>query len=257
MRMPVNSASSEPMTKFEEAPAEKPRAIRLRAFSVHLLTALGAGIALMALLEAVRGHWQAMFGWLGLALLVDGIDGPLARQLDVKRTLPHWSGDTLDLVVDFTTYVFVPAFAIMTCGLLVPHVAPLVGIAIVMSGALYFADLRMKLDDNRFRGFPTLWNVAVFYLLLLRPSPWVATFGMIGLVIATFLPIPFMHPIRVVRWRRLNVGILLIGLALAVIAVLQDFTVSPAITAGLVLIAAYVMLVDPAIQIALNNRRKM
>lgn len=228
----------------------------MRAFSVHLLTAFGAGIALMALLAAAHGHWQAMFGWLGLALLVDGIDGPLARRLDVKRTLPHWSGDTLDLVVDFTTYVFVPAFAIVTCGLLVPHLAPLVGIAIVMSGALYFADLRMKRDDNRFRGFPTLWNVAVFYLLLLRPSPWVATLAMVALVVATFLPVPFMHPMRVVRWRWLNIGVVLVGLGLAVIAVLQDFKVSPAITAGLVLIAAYVMLIDPAIQMALDRRRK-
>lgn len=256
MRVAAISASSEPMTKSDDQPVPKLPATRTLAFSVHLLTALGAGLALMALLEAAREHWQMMFVWLGLALFVDGIDGPIARRLDVSKALPHWSGDTLDLVVDFTTYVFVPAFAIVTCGLLVPHLAPAVGIAIVISGALYFADLRMKLDDNRFRGFPTLWNVAVFYLLLLRPSPWVATLGMIALVVATFLPVPFMHPMRVVRWRRLNIAVVLVGLCLAAVAVLKDFSVSPAISASLVLIAAYVMLVDPAIQMVLNRRRK-
>ena len=148
---------------------------RLRAFSVHLLTATGAGLALMALFAAAEGRWGAMFGWLGVALLVDAIDGPIARTMRVKEILPHWSGDTLDLVVDFTTYVFVPAYAIAASGFIVPSLAAPLGIAIVMSGALYFVDLRMKTDDNHFRGFPTLWNAAAFYLFLLKPSPWIAT----------------------------------------------------------------------------------
>src|SRR5215475_15649651 len=81
-------------------------------FCVHLLTAAGAACALLALMAAVAGQWAVMFAWLGLALIVDAADGPLARRLEVARTLPRWSGDTLDLVVDFTTYVFVPAYAI-------------------------------------------------------------------------------------------------------------------------------------------------
>ncbi len=79
---------------------------------MHIFTALGAGVALLALLEAVREHWAAMFAWLGVALVIDAIDGPIARRLDVVRLQPNWSGDMLDLVVDFVTYVFVPAYAI-------------------------------------------------------------------------------------------------------------------------------------------------
>jgi len=100
-------------------------ATRAAAFSVHVFTALGAGIALIALLEAVREHWAAMFAWLGVALMVDAVDGPIARRLDVARVQPNWSGDVLDLVVDFVTYVFVPAYAITASGLLLPVAAPL------------------------------------------------------------------------------------------------------------------------------------
>ena len=145
--------------------------MRLAAFGVHVFTALGAGIALIAMLEAVREHWANMFGWLGVALIVDAIDGPMARKLDVVRLQPNWSGEVLDLVVDFVTYVFVPAYAITASGMLLPLAAPMLGIGIVVSSALYFADRRMKAADNHFRGFPALWNVAAFYLFLLHPPP--------------------------------------------------------------------------------------
>src|ERR1700756_3916040 len=98
---------------------------RAAAFSVHVFTALGAGLALMALLEAVREHWANMFGWLGVALVVDALDGPMARRFNVAGLLPNWSGDTLDLVVDFTTYVFVPAYAIAASGLFSDVIATL------------------------------------------------------------------------------------------------------------------------------------
>src|SRR5476651_912321 len=132
--------------------------MRAAAFSVHIFTALGAGIALLAQLEAVREHWAAMFAWLGVALVIDALDGPMARRLEVARLQPNWSGDVLDLVVDFVTYVFVPAYAITASGLLLPVAAPVLGVGIAVSGALYFADRRMKSADNHFRGFPGLWN---------------------------------------------------------------------------------------------------
>src|SRR3954470_17019978 len=161
----------------------KPRpAIRAAAFSVHIFTAFGAAIALLAMLEAVREHWAAMFQWLGVALGIDAIDVPIGRRLDVKRVQPNWSGDVLDLVVDFVTYVFVPAYAIVASGLLLPVAAPLLGAGIVVTGALYFADCRMKAADNHFRGFPALWNAAAFYLFLLHPSPLVSTLGIAALI---------------------------------------------------------------------------
>src|SRR5215218_9096745 len=151
--------------------------MRMAAFGVHVFTAMGAGVALIAMLEAVREHWANMFGWLGVALIIDAIDGPLARKLDVVRLQPNWSGEVLDLVVDFVTYVFVPAYAITASGMLLPLAAPLLGIGIVTSSALYFADRRMKAADNHFRGFPALWNVAAFYLFLLHLPQVLSTLG--------------------------------------------------------------------------------
>src|SRR5882757_7891767 len=128
----------------------------------------------MALIFATGGQWEAMFVCLGLALIVDGIDGPLAREFKVAEVLPRWSGDTLDLVVDFATYVFVPAYAIAASGLMPAGIGAAAGVLIVVTGALYFADRAMKTPDNYFRGFPALWNLAAFYLLLLRPGPVLA-----------------------------------------------------------------------------------
>jgi phosphatidylcholine synthase len=223
--------------------------MRAAAFSVHIFTALGAGIALIALLEAVREHWAAMFGWLGVALLIDAADGPIARRLDVVRVLPNWSGEVLDLVVDFVTYVFVPAYAITASGLLPPLAAPLLGIGVTVSGALYFADRRMKSPDNHFRGFPGLWNVAAFYLFLLHPGPVLSSLGVIVLIAATFAPFHVLHPVRVVRLRWLTLTLIAIWAVLVVATVASDFDVGAPVKIALCAIAAYVVASDAAIRL--------
>src|ERR1700723_4325630 len=193
-------------------------ATRAAAFSVHIFTAMGAGIALIALLEAVREHWVAMFGWLGAALLIDALDGPIARRLDVVKVQPNWSGEVLDLVVDFVTYVFVPAYAITASGLLLPLAAPLLGAGIVVTGALYFADRRMKAADNHFRGFPALWNAVAFYLFLLHLPPVWSSLAVGILIVLTFVPFHVLHPVRVVRLRWLTLSLVAIWAVLAVVA---------------------------------------
>src|SRR5215217_227158 len=221
---------------------------RAAAFSVHVFTALGAGIALIALLEAVREHWAAMFALLGAALIVDALDGPIARRLDVARVQPNVSGDVLDLVVDFVTYVFVPAYAITASGLLLPLAAPVLGAGVVVSGALYFADRRMKTADNHFRGFPALWNAAAFYLFLLHLPPVLSTLGIAILIALTFAPFHVLHPIRVVRLRWLTLWLMAIGAMLAIYTLVCDFDVGAPVVAGLCAIAAYVIGSDAVIR---------
>jgi phosphatidylcholine synthase len=204
-----------------------------------VFTASGAALALGALIYAVRGQWTAMFVCLGIALIVDGIDGTFARAFRVADLLPRWSGDVLDLVVDFTTYVFVPAYALAASGLLPESLALAAAMLIVVTGALYFADNRMKTADNYFRGFPALWNAAAFYLFLLRPSPWIAAATIMVLAVLTFVPFKFLHPMRVKKLRGLNVAALIAWSLLALVAVLRDLEPGPWVAAGLVVIGLY------------------
>jgi len=222
---------------------------RAAAFSVHIFTALGAGIALIAQLEAVRERWAAMFAWLGIALVIDALDGPIARRLDVIRVQPNWSGEVLDLVVDFVTYVFVPAYAITASGLLLPLAAPLLGIGIVVSSALYFADRRMKSDDNHFRGFPALWNAAAFYLFLLHLSPAISSLIVAVLIVLTFVPFHVLHPVRVVRLRGLTLTLVAIWAALMVYALANNFDAGAIVTIALCAIAAWIVGSDAAIRL--------
>lgn len=212
---------------------------RVRAFMVHVFTASGAALALLALILATGGHWTGMFFLLGLALVVDGADGPIARAFDVQKVLPRWSGDTLDLVVDFVTYVFVPAYAIAASGLLPQVLAIPVGILVVICGALYFADREMKTKDNYFRGFPAVWNLAAFYLYLLEPPEWAAAVAIAILAGLSFAPIKFLHPLRVKQWRVFNIALLAVWAALAFIAIVQDLSPSLYVVLPLSLIAVY------------------
>jgi len=209
------------------------------AFSVHVLTASGAAICLLAMIAAIDAQWPLMFFWLGLALIVDAIDGTFARYLHVAERLPRWSGDVLDLVVDFLDYVFVPAYAIVAGGLLPERAAVPAGLVILITSALYFADRRMKTGDNYFLGFPALWNLVAFYLFLLRPLPWLAVGVIAGLAALTFVPYPFVHPVRVLRFRALNIAMVVAWAVLAVIALLCDMAPSPLVTVALAAIAAW------------------
>ena len=114
-----------------------------------------------------------MFGWLGLALIVDGIDGPLARQVDTKRNAANWDGVILDLVIDYLTYVFIPAYALIYSGLLPSPWGLIAALFIALTGAVYFADVRMKAEDNCFVGFPAVWQMPLLVFLTFDPPAWV------------------------------------------------------------------------------------
>ena len=217
--------------------------MRAVAFSVHILTASGAALALLALLAATHGNWPLMFLWLGAALTVDAVDGPLARATNVAAVLPRWSGEVLDLVVDFTTYVFVPAYAAAAAGLMPDAWAMVAAAAIVITGTLYFADREMKTADNFFRGFPAVWNLIVFYLLLLRPTPVVVVAAVALFAVLTFVPIRFVHPFRVRFLRAVTVALLALWALLAACSLWLGLAPGPWVSAALCLIAGYFFVV--------------
>jgi len=181
----------------------------IKALSVHLLTATGAVFAMLAMLEAVQGDWALMFLWLVVAFAVDGIDGPMARRYDVAAHAPQFDGVLLDLIIDYLTYVFIPAFALFQSGLLPGWTGWFAIIVITFASALYFADTRMKTKDNSFSGFPGCWNMLVLVLFAVEPNFWVTLVLVSVLAAAMFIPLKFVHPVRTERWRALTLPVAL------------------------------------------------
>jgi len=182
----------------------------LWAFSIHILTASGAFLAFLSIVAAAEYDFRKAFFWLGMALIVDGVDGPLARKLEVKKWWPHWSGDTLDNVIDYATFVMIPAFILYQSGLL-DHTNALgqkeeliskfmsftAAAIIVITSAIYYADTRMKTEDYGFKGFPVCWNMVVFALFVVSPSSTFSLIFILFTAVLTFVPVTFIHPVRV------------------------------------------------------------
>ena len=174
---------------------------KTQAYLVHLLTASGAVFAMLALLDAAKGDWPSMFFWLVVAFAVDGIDGPLARKTDVQKNAPRLDGVLLDLIIDYLTYVFIPAFALFQSGLMPGWTGWIAIIVITFGSAIYFADTRMKTRDYSFSGFPACWNMVVLVLFAIKPGFLVILVLVLVLTLAMLLPIKFVHPVRTARWR--------------------------------------------------------
>ena len=178
----------------------------LWAFSVHILTASGAFLAFLSIVACAEGRFRDSFLWLGLALLVDGVDGPLARKLEVKKWWPHWSGDTLDNIIDYVTYVMIPAFILYQSGILGRNTSFIAAAIIVVTSAIYYADTRMKTEHYGFKGFPICWNMVVFTLFVVSPSQILSFVVVVVTATLSFVPIIFIHPVRVKLLRPLNIA---------------------------------------------------
>ncbi|WP_424930951.1 CDP-alcohol phosphatidyltransferase family protein [Amaricoccus macauensis] len=197
------------------------------AFAVHLFTATGAALALLALVAASAGEWRAMFLWLGIGLVVDGIDGPLARKFDVKRNAANWDGTILDLVIDYLTYVFIPAFALIGSGLVPGIWAMPAALFMCLTSVIYYADTRMKAQDNSFVGFPGVWHMPLLVLFVTSPPGWFIVLFVLLLGLGQFTGLKFIHPVRTRRWRPANLAVLMLWFLLAALSVFMDFNAPP------------------------------
>lgn len=212
-----------------------------KALGVHLLTATGAVFAMLAMLAAVDQDWSLMFLWLVVAFFVDGIDGPLARKYDVKTNAPIFDGVLLDLIIDYLTYVFVPAYALFKSGLLPGWTGWLAIIVITFTSALYFADTRMKTKDYSFSGFPGCWNMVVLVLFAVQPNFFVSLILVAVLAAAMFFPVKFVHPVRTARWRGVTLPLALLWTAFAGWAAWVEFDPASWAHYGLMITSIYLL----------------
>lgn len=227
----------------------------IKAFSVHLFTAIGAICAMLSMLAAVEEKWGLMFLWLVVAFIVDGIDGPLARRYDVKRYAKQIDGVLLDLIIDYLTYVFIPAYALFKSGILPGWTGWIAIIVIVYASAVYFADTRMKTKDNSFAGFPGAWNMVIIVLFATEPNFYVTLAIVVALAIAMFTPLKFIHPARTVRWRLVSLPVAISWTGFAGWAAWVNFAPGSWAHWGLVGTSVYLLLAGIAQQL-IPNRSK-
>ena len=222
---------------------------KAKAMGVHLLTASGAVFAMLAMLAAAKLQWDVMFLWLVVALIVDGIDGPLARRFDTKTNAPEYDGALMDLIIDYLNYVFVPAYALFVSGRLEGWTGWFSIIIITFVSAMYFADTRMKTKDNSFSGFPACWNMVILVIFALEPNFWLA-FALIAVLTVTMVfPIKFIHPVRTERWRMVSLPVSIAWIALATVAAWKNFDHAEWVSWGLIATSAYLLFAGIAQQV--------
>ncbi|MBK7408844.1 MAG: CDP-alcohol phosphatidyltransferase family protein [Saprospirales bacterium] len=193
---------------------------QLSAWGVHIFTSCGMLTGFLAIVAISNGHFREATLWLVASQLIDGFDGTLARWVNVEKVLPHMSGKTIDMVIDFANYALIPAYFLYESGLLA---APYHGLAaglILLVSALYYGKDGMVSEDYHFVGFPVMWNLVVFFLyFVLHLSPTANFLLVVFFAILHFVPIKFAYPSRAgqLRWPTLPLGVIWICLAAAIL----------------------------------------
>ncbi len=198
---------------------------------------------MLAMLAAVEAKWDLMFLWLVVAFAVDGVDGPLARRYEVKKNAPEYDGVMLDLIIDYLTYVFIPAFALFKKGLLDGWTGWICLIVITFTSVIYFVDTRMKTKDNSFAGFPGCWNMFVLVMFATTPHWGIILVLTVLIAASQFTNLKFIHPVRTERWRTISLPIAILWTALGGYAAWVNFDIGPATIAALSLTSLYLMFV--------------
>ena len=197
------------------------RGRRVLAWSVHLLTASSAVFGFLAILAIFQAQWVTAVFWMGIAAFIDSIDGGLSRRVQVKAVLPNFDGALLDNIVDYQTYVLVPALFVYQAGMVSSFWIIIVPAIILLSSAYQFSQADAKTDDHYFLGFPSYWNVVVSYLFLLQTSHQFNLFILLLCAILVFVPIKYLYPSRMTRYRKPTLILGLIWMIMMLFSIAQ------------------------------------
>ncbi len=180
---------------------------KTKAWLVHLVTASGAIWGFLALIAVVRQEWIAAAAWMALATFIDGIDGTLSRHFHVKQILPGFDGALLDNIIDYQTYVLVPALFVFQAELVPDFWLFIIPAIILLTSGYQFAQADAKTTDHFFKGFPSYWNVVVVYLFFLGTAPIVNLLALLACAVLVFVPIKYVYPSRTDQFRRLTLAL--------------------------------------------------
>jgi len=217
----------------------RPTLTAVVAWLVHLYTASSAVIALLATVATFESRFRDAFFWLAVAIIIDSSDGVLARTVRVKQRLPWFNGAKLDDIVDYLTYVFVPALFVWR-SLLVPAAWTIpVASAMLLSSGYGFNREDAKTSDHFFTGFPSYWNIVVFYLYVMRTSQVLNAIILLVFAVLVFVPIRYLYPSRTPYWRLLTILLGLVWGLMLLVMVWELPAVSPILLWGSLLFPVY------------------
>ena len=194
------------------------------AWALHVFTASGVIVGFIGLTSVVEGHARAAILWLVGAMVLDGVDGPIARKIEVSKRLPNIDGNSLDLIVDYFTCTIVPVAFLDKFDILPAHTIGPIAFVILLTGALWMARTDMETKDNWFRGFPAEWNVIIPTLYLLDENQWfnVAICGLLCAASVTYR-FEFPHTVRVVEYRKISLAAMVLWLgSMTALGIQQD-----------------------------------
>ncbi len=183
---------------------------KIAAWAVHGFTGSGAVLGFLAIISILNSDAVGAFLWLGLALLIDGIDGTLARKVDVNKQTPNIDGTILDSVIDYLNYVIIPSLMIYWFQMVPSGFEIILPAGIFLVSLYTFSNLQMKTEDYYFRGFPAVWNIVVLYFFILGTNLYINVVVIIICLILTFIPIKFIHPLRVKELRNITIFVTVI-----------------------------------------------
>lgn len=214
---------------------------KIFAWGVHLFTASGAAWGILAIIAIQAHEWKKAIFWMVIAILVDGVDGWLARKAKVKEYAPGLDGALLDNILDYMNYVIVPGLLLYEADLL-PEKMALIGILLMaITSAFQFTQLEAKTEDHYFKGFPSYWNIMAIYMFVLGVNPWINLGLVIFLSVMVFVPIKYVYPSRTTRLQRLTLFLTFLWACLGVISLCQYPNAEPwIIWVSLIYIGYYV-----------------
>ncbi|MEN9412769.1 MAG: hypothetical protein RLZZ87_935 [Actinomycetota bacterium] len=176
----------------------------ISGYALHVMTASGAAAGLLALQAVIDNNVRGALLWLLVCQVLDGLDGPIARKIDVVFNAPRVDGYVLDLIVDYVTCVVVPVALMIRLEMLPTEFATLIAAMVLLLSALWFARTDIETEDHWFNGFPAVWNLAVPSFLIFDLSPRTVAITTVLLAISQLTNIKFPHLVRVVRWRKIT-----------------------------------------------------
>jgi len=189
--------------------------LRTAGWALHLYTASGTVLALLAVIAVFDGHTVRALWILLAALVVDGTDGMMARALRVKETIPTFDGARLDDIVDYITYAFVPML-LLWAGNYLPQGfwGKAVAAIPLLASSYQFCRSDAKTDDHFFLGFPSYWNVVAFYVVVLELSTTATVVILLACAAMVFVPIKYVYPSRTDAFWVLNLSLASLWLVL-------------------------------------------